>query len=350
MKVVSTQVVYRDGHHNAWTDLAHFQDRWYVFFKSGWWHAGPGHRHVYARSTDLTAAQWEKPRGIAPLDDLKLMAAGPAKFFVWQEQLWAVVHMAVQIDPNTAVPPGRGVRSQAFVMRSPDGMVWSEPRPILDRGQYLWRVQECDGWLYATTFEISYERNRDIWLLRSQDVHRWEEVARWYGSQPDLLFDEEGEAVSLGLSPRESGNFRNLDTLRRAQPPYREWRTDELGFTVHSPVLAQAGGKLLMAGVEQLFKPGRQTTLRAFESGTFSEPLILYPDGDCGYPGMCKVPGSDDEVLVSYYGGVDRPGLSFRPVTLERQIGGETYSGYTHAEDYYFVQACDIYVDRVRVD
>ena len=37
-------------------------------------------------------------------------------------------------------------------------------------------------------------------------------------------------------------------------------------------------------------------------------------------------------------------------MTLERQIDGETYGGYTDAEDYYFAQACDIYVDRVRVD
>ena len=35
MEVVDQQFVYSDGHHNAWTDLALFQDRWYVFFKSG---------------------------------------------------------------------------------------------------------------------------------------------------------------------------------------------------------------------------------------------------------------------------------------------------------------------------
>ena len=347
--LVDTQVVYHDGHHNAWTDLALFQDRWYVFFESGWWHAGPGHRQVYARSTDLTATDWEKPRGIAPVDNLQLQGGGPAKFFVWQEQLWAVVHMAVPSDPNVAVPPGRESQSQAFVMRSPDGMVWSQPRPLFERGQYLWRVQERDGFLYAAVFEISYERNRDIWILRSDDVYRWTEVARWCGSQPDLLFDESGEAVSLGLSPRESGNFRNLDTLRRSRPPYADWRTEELGFTVHSPVLARAGGKLLMAGVEWLSKPGRQTTLRAYEDGSFGEPLILFPDGDCGYPGMIAVPDRDDEVLISYYGGVDRPGLSFRPVTLEREIDGETYSGYTDAADYYFLQSCDIFVSRVRV-
>ena len=349
MEVMETQVVYSDGHHNAWTDLALFQGRWYVFFKSGWWHAGPGHRPVYARSTDLTAASWDKPRGIAPVDELRLCGSGPAKFFVWQESLWAVVHMAVPTDPHLGIPPGRAGGSQAFVTCSPDGMVWSKPRPLFDRGQYLWRVQERDGYLYAAVFEISYERNRDIWLLRSDDVFRWSEVARWYGSQPDLLFDDDGEAISLGLSPRDSGNFRNLDTLRRARPPYTQWGTEELGFTVHSPVLARAGGKLLMAGVEWLAKPGRQTTLRAYEDGSFGDPLVLFPDGDCGYPGMIAIPGREDEVLVSYYGGVDRPGLSFRPVTVSLEIDGETYSGYTDAAEYYFRQKCDIFVTRVRV-
>ena len=350
MELIETQNVYGDGHHNAWTDLALFQDRWYVFFKSGWWHAQPGHRPVYARSTDLTASEWEKPRGIAPLDNLQLMGSGPAKFFVWQEQLWAVVDMAMQPEPNLATPPGRATHSQAFVMHSPDGLIWSEPRPVFERGQYLWRVQVHGGSLYAALFEISYERNRDIWLLRSDDMFRWQEVARWHGSQPDLLFDEGGEAVSLGLSARESGNFRNLDTLRWAPPPYTEWRTEELGFIVHSPVLARAGGKLLMAGVEWLSEPGRQTTLRAYENGAFGEPLILFPDGDCGYPGMIAVPERDDEVLVSYYGGVDRPGLSFKPVTVKHEIDGETYSGYTDVAAYYFAQNCNIFVSRVRVN
>lgn len=350
MELVETKKVFGDGHHNAWTDLALFQNRWYVFFKSGWWHAQPGHRPVYARSTDLTAGEWEKPRGIAPLDKLQLMGSGPAKFFVWREELWAVVHMAMQADPHIAAPLGRASTSQAFIMHSPDGLIWSEPQPIFERGVFLWRAQVRNGDLYAAVFEISYERNRDIWLLRSDDSVRWQEVARWYGSQPDLLFDDDGEAVSLGLSPRESGNFRNLDTLRWAHSPYTEWRTEELGFVVHSPVLARASGKLLMAGVEWLSEPGRQTTLRAYENGAFGDPLILYPDGDCGYPGMIAVPERDDEVLVVYYGGVDRPGLSFRPVTVEREIDGETYSGYTDAAEYYFEQGCDIFVSRVRVN
>ena len=34
-------------------------------------------------------------------------------------------------------------------MHSPDGMLWSEPRPVFERGQCLWRVQVCDGILYA---------------------------------------------------------------------------------------------------------------------------------------------------------------------------------------------------------
>jgi hypothetical protein len=349
MQVIETHTVYSDGHHNAWTDLALFQDRWYAFFKSGWWHSGPGHRPVYARSTDLAATEWETPRGIAPLDDLQLMGSGPAKFFVWRDQLWAVVHMAMPTDPNVATPPGRAAKSQAFVMHSPDGMLWSEPKPVLERGQFMWRVQVQHGELYAAVFEITYERNRDIWLLRSDDMFRWAEVARWYGSQPDLLFDENGEAVSHGLSARESGNFRNLDTLRRSRPPYTEWHTEELGFIVHSPVLARAGGKLLMAGVEWLSEPGRQTTLRAYENGRFGEPLVLYPDGDCGYPGMIAVPDREDEVLVSYYGGVDRPGLGFRPVTVRREVNGESLSGYTDAAEYYFAQRCDIFVSRVRV-
>ena len=350
MEVLETCKVYSDGHHNAWTDLAVFQDRWYVFFKSGWWQSSPGHRPVYARSTDLTAAEWETPRGIAPLDKLQLMGSGPAKFFVWRDQLWAVVHMAMQADSNVAATPGRASKSQAFVMHSPDGMLWSEPRPVFERGQCLWRVQVCDGILYAAVFEISYERNRDIWLLSSNDSLRWTEVSRWYGSQPDLLMDASGGAVSLGLSARESGNFRNLDTLRWSQQPYTEWCTEDLGFIVHSPVLARSGGKLLMAGVEWLSEPGRQTTLRAYDNGAFGEPLILYPDGDCGYPGMISVPGRDDEVMVAYYGGVDRPGLSFRPVTVERKIDDETYSGYTNVAEYYFAQGCNIFVSRVRVN
>ena len=49
---------------------------------------------MYARSTDFDGRELgQTPRDLHPLTNWVCAVSGPAKFFVWQESLWAVVHM-----------------------------------------------------------------------------------------------------------------------------------------------------------------------------------------------------------------------------------------------------------------
>ena len=359
---IEKHMIYTDGHHNAWTDLAFFQNRWYVSFNSGWWHHRPGHRGVYIRSTDPTASSWEKPRGFYTLDALQRYGGG-AKFFVWDDKLWIVVHIHDEnldfTEANKALPAeGTG---QIFLAHSPDGVVWSELQPILGRNRYIWRVHEYDGFLYAAVFDQSYTRRRNTWLMRSRDAVNWEEVAKWHGHQPGLVFSDDGTAYCTERVDENDhygpghplhaveGGHQNADTLRWSKPPYTQWDSEELGFIMHSSVLGWVDGRLVLSGVEYFSKPGRQATFRVHEDGGFGPPVILYNQGDCGYPGMVKVPGKEKEVMVSFYGGEDRLSKLYSPLVVERKIGDQTYYGWS-GEMNKFLSPCDIYIARITLD
>ena len=361
---VTKQMVYSDGHHNAWTDLAFFQNRWYITFRSGWWHHRPGHRCVYTRSTDQTAGVWEKPRGVYTLDALRRLGEGPTKLFVWDDKLWIVVHLSEDENLDFAKtqekPPAEGA-GRPFLAHSPDGVVWSEFSPLLERNRYVWRVHEHDGWLYATVFDMSYTRRRSTWLMRSRDAVNWEEVAKWHGHQTALVFSDDGTAYCTErveekdlygpehpLRAIEAGH-QNADTLRWSKPPYTQWESEELGFIIHSSILEWADGRLVLSGVEYFSKPGRQTTFRVRNGDGFGPPTVLYNQGDCGYPGMMKVPGREKEVLVSFYGGEDRLSKLYSPILVERKIGDQMYYGWS-GEMNKFLSPCDIYIARIELD
>jgi hypothetical protein len=316
---------------------------------------------MYVRSTDATASRWEQPRffGAVNVQGGARMGVGNTKIFVWQDKLWAMVTLREDdIGPQMTSEEVPHIKRivRPYVGHSPDGVIWSDFQPLTGvTNRYIWRVHEHDGSLYATAFELSYTHRRRTWLMHSKDAVHWEEVAQWYGHQSAMWFDDDGKVFCTARDHDPYGGTKhtlhvlelghqNADTLRWSLPPYKEWHREDLGFIIHSAVLCRAGGRLVIAGAERLIGGARrrQTTIRVHDGKKFGPPTVLYPDGDCAYPGMMPVPGREDQVLVSYYGGeLISGGL------VSQEIDGVRYWQWRDAKS--SVQPCNIYIARVRV-
>ncbi|MBE9546742.1 MAG: hypothetical protein IMF10_04490 [Proteobacteria bacterium] len=115
--------------------------------------------------------------------------------------------------------------------------------------------------------------------------------------------------------------------LGRNKPPYKEWKLEELNYTVHSPVIRPVGDELWVAGrafseqlppsmlppepsPEKIASLARQDERLAKSPqdwhtaiwrivGDQLEPILVLPSrGDNAYPGMVV---EEDRLLISYY-------------------------------------------------
>ena len=317
-KIEWVRRIYADGWHNAFTDFQFFKGRYYVCFRNGLSHVSPEGKAVVIASDDLI--DWHRagvPVNTTGDDRDPHMAATEDRLFMY---VGSVTRPDPELTGNDVV---RVIRSHCVY--SEDGENWSEPVPVYREGYWLWGVGRSNGRSRgragARFYGLAYgnepgEREglpTELHLLRSADGLDWElvSVVTKNGSEATFRITDEG-AMRVAIR----GGDENRFTMASAEPPYTDWRLQDLGVVIPAPRLVVAGGREYVIGRQHVREQGGP--------GGPGEP------GGPGGPGDADVPGRIVERRTSIW-RVEEDGAVH---VLDLPSGGDTsYTGVVHHAD-----------------
>ena len=328
-QIKSIKKIYSDGRHNAFTDIEYWKGRYYVAFRNGNGHARPGPLEVQGkiiviRSEDLM--EWEVCARISTDGDDR----DPALLHLGDE-LGVYFCTVLAADPNQTDVYEGGLGEKTTAVQSnmaftSDGASWSSPESVHEFNYVFWQVERFGDHCYATSWGYS-ENEGTLKIVHSPDGHTWENVA---AIQPGNFPNETGLWITpdrkMHLISRE--RTREMSVLSESDPPYTDWQSRDLNYTVHCPVFRPVGDELWVAGktITAQFpssvaippepSPEKIASLARLDErlaktpqdwhtaiwrlvGHQLEPILVLPSrGDCGYPGLVV---EEDRVLMSFY-------------------------------------------------
>ena len=305
-KIEWVRRIYEDGWHNAFTDFQFFKSRYYICFRNGFSHVSPEGKAVVISSDDL--AGWRRtgvPVNTTGDDRDPHMVATEDRLFVYAGNV-------TRPDPvQHGDEVSRLVRSVCSF--SEDGQAWTEPRQVYRDGYWLWGVGRGNDRFYGLAY--GYEtagRDRkptELHLLQSTDGLDWERVSvvTRNGSEATFRITDAG---TMRIAIR--GGDDNRFTLASAEPPYTDWRLQDMGQVIPAPRLVETGGREYVIGRRHVRAPGgpgdandsgriveRRTSIWRVEEDGVVHVLDLPSGGDTSYVGA--VQHEDGALLLSYY-------------------------------------------------
>lgn len=303
--IASVVTVCRDGWHNGFTDLLYWRNAYWVCYRKGSSHDAPDGRATLAVSTDR-----QRFREVTPMPpagdnrDPKFVQLSPER-----------IALIIPSYPNGC--NYRDERKQPdlrqFITFSNDGYHWEEPRQILERNEWLWRVREHNGLYYALVNRIG---GGGLHIYTSRDLLDWSYHAP-IGEPPvilnecDILWQEDGEAWLIARSRGVNGYFAT------AKPPYTHWLASELKMPIHAPVFFRHKEEIYVAGRNfprtegdscyplDWEEPWGQPCINAglalwkVSRNALTRVLQIPAAGDCAYPGVTQ--DMDSRLWISWY-------------------------------------------------
>jgi hypothetical protein len=297
------RTVYEDGRHNAFTDIKHFRDRYFIAFRSATGHGSYDGQIRVMVSDDLET--WEQAALLTTvLDDRD------PKLTVRDGQLYVIAQSRIPPLESEDLP----ARVQSHIWSSPDGATWSCATVGEPIDHVFWRPKEHDGWHWMAPYFCD-RRDRDIWfvpLMRSRDMCRWETVSTIFDThspnETELEFLADGTLVAFVRN--EDAEFGTPFAV--AQPPYTDWEIHEQPLDVRGPMMTQVEGELFVVG--RYMEPTdegslRDTRLYRVGDDFQLEKLCVLPEpewapprgGDNSYAGAHYL--GDGQLLLSWYSG-----------------------------------------------
>ena len=284
LPVAKARRIWRQGAHNAFTDLCWFAGRYYCVFREGSAHVSPDGALRILQSADgrrwHSVALIQNPQ--ADLRDGKLVVTPDGR---------------LQLIGAGALHDRSLYSHQSYSWFSGNGHDWSDAIAIGEPNIWIWRLT----WQQGCAWAIGYKCGggpRFVRLYRSDDginFSVW--VASLYqGDYPNesaLLFGPDQQAICL--LRRDPG----VALLGTAQPPYFDWHWRPLPCRVGGPQCLWLPDGRIVAAV-RLYHPRIRTSLCWLDPATASlqEWLELPSAGDCSYPGLVWQQG---RLSVSYY-------------------------------------------------
>jgi len=276
--------------HAAFTDLIHFQDRWFCTFREGQRHAGDAGAIRVLVSPD--GAAWESTALMQEKDvDLR------------DPKLSITPEGRLMLIGGAAVPATRNPLTDhySFVCFSKDGQTWTGRQRVLERWQWLWRVT----WHRETAYGVAYSfdpkespKKYAAFLAKSRDGVKWDKVVDFAlpnATEASLAFD--GETM-ICLQRRDGQP--NTAQLGKSAPPYTDWTWQDLGKYFGGPQLIRAANGDWWAAGRMTHEGKPQTVLcRLHVNETKLAPALTLPSGgDTSYPGLVL---RNNRLWMSYY-------------------------------------------------
>ena len=281
---IEVHKIWKQGTHNAFTDLIRFDGRWFCVFRES-----SGHREWDGALRILTSADgvtWSTAASIhcpAPFQDLR--------------------------DPQLSIAPDNMLMlnaaayrpvCQSMVWRSKDGCDWGDHHPIGPRGSWLWRTVWHQGIAY--NFGRREPDEHFLQLYSSTDgvdfqAHGEPQLGEAYANEFDLMFLD--DATGVCLMRCDDANAQ----LGTAIPPYDRWTWRDLGMRIGGPAMLRLPDGRTVA-VVRLYDRRTRTALcwLDIENAAMAEFLTMPSGGDTSYAGMVW---HDDRLWLSYYSSDD---------------------------------------------
>ncbi len=283
---VEVQKIWDQAAYNSFVDLVRFKNQWFCTFREG-------ESHVYGENGTIRVSRSRD--GVT-----------------WQSSVLLAEDGVDLRDPKINVTPdgrlmlvigGSVYDGKILVSRQPrvsfsaDGKNWSPLQPVLEKGDWLWRVT----WFEDTAYGVSYELAEKDWLVklfRSSDGLKYDLVTildvQGSPNETTLRFLPDGEMIALVR--REAGNKHAwIGSSKKA--PYTEWTWADSGYQVGGPnFIILPDGRMWASG--RAYGQETKTVLAKFTRQSY-EPVITLPSGgDTSYPGLVWF---DGRLWVAYY-------------------------------------------------
>jgi hypothetical protein len=293
-ELVEVRKIWDQAPHNAFTDLARWQNQFYCAFREGRSHVSTDGKIRVLRSQD--ADTWTSA-ALVELADFDLRDA----------------HLSVMPDNRLMLLGGAAPREKdgqsaptgSFVAFSPDGVEWTTPQIVSEPGRWLWSATWHKGKAYGVSYPAS-QGGPFLSLLASEDGVRFEPVVgRLYGNgfanETALRFTSEGICYALVRRDKQ-GDAPCSAVLGVSDGDFANWDWHDLGPEFNGfggPNFIQLPtGQWLAAG--RMHDGGAHTALCQLD---VTEPrmtrlLKLPSGGDTSYPGLVW---HDGLLYMSYY-------------------------------------------------
>ncbi len=294
VELIEVRKIWDEAPHNAFTDLARWNDRFYCVFRQGRGHVSSDGRIRVLHS--VNGDVWES----AALVELESFDLRDAHLSVAPDgRLMLLGGAAPRKKDNQSAPTG------SFVSFSEDGIGWSKPQIVVQPGRWLW----CVTWYKGKGYGVSYaagERTPYLELLVTDDGINYEHhVDKLYGTgyptEVTLRFDTDGTCYGL-LRRDRRGSESSSALLGVSKPGYKRWHWHDLGTE-----FSGFGGPNLIRipsghwiGAGRMHQGGAHTAITYInvKDGTMTKLLKLPGGGDTSYPGLLWHNGL---LYVSYY-------------------------------------------------
>lgn len=290
-ELVRVSRIWDEAPHNAFTDLAHWKNRFWCAFREGRSHASTDGKIRILTSPD--GKSWNSS-SLIELEGFDLRDAGLS--ITPQGRLMLCGGVAPRKADGDSAPTG------TFVAFSDDGKNWTSPQIVVEPGRWMWRVAWFDNVAYGISYAAPDGRPYTA-LLSSDDGIKFHELipqllGQGYPTEAALRFDDEG---TLFVLQRRDGESRvNSAFLGVSHPPYQQWTWSDLNVHVGGPALIKLpSGAWVVAGRNN--GPDGPRTAIAFLDMAAKKltPLLELPSGgDTSYPGLVY---HDGVLWISYY-------------------------------------------------
>ncbi len=298
-QLVEFRKIWDRAPHNAFTDLTHFNGKWYCVFREGTAHVSPDGA-IRVLSTDN--GFWWEPSALIKmagydLRDPKISVHPDGKRLM----LLAGATRREDAEPATL--------TQSVVAFSDDGKDWGEIFTVGPPDYWLWRVSWHKNEAYAVAYDVDpgirkekifgtslfVSTNGTDFKVRVGDLY-----AESGPTEATLRFGSDDTMYCL---QRRDGKASSSAMLGTSKPPYTDWTWTDLETSLGGPDLIQIpDGRWIACGrMHDIGNPPATRTVVAELDVARGKliPLIALPSrGDSSYPGMLWHKGM---LWISYY-------------------------------------------------
>ena len=292
--------IYKDGWHNAFTDLQWFKGKYYACFRNALSHISPEGKIVVIASSDLY--RWERiaiPVNTSGDDrDPHLIVAGDRLYVIVGSNFWG--NPVPDFDNDY-----RFIRT--YCSYTNDGINWSKPKQIYQDNYWVWGVGYEKGIFYGLAYGGNEPRHprsiKQLHLVNSLDGLEWEKVSQVCpnGSEATFRITDKG---NMRVAIRDKNDSRL--TIAEAKPPFYKWDIADVDKVIPSPKLFAVGGREYLIGRRHLQDPSdpqlfldRRTSIWQFDDHKIEHILDLPSSGDTSYAGVLL--RKDGTLIISYY-------------------------------------------------
>lgn len=294
--ILSHQIIWKSKNHAAFTDLFKFKENIYCAFREGATH----HHETNGIIHLLASHQGVIFNEIAVLEVEGWDLRDP-KF-----STTPTGELMLLIGASKHDREGERLDFKTLVSFSKDGKNWSLFQPVLNSGEWLWRVTWFQGIGYGISYTLKKFREEGtpfLNLYKTSNGLDYEIITplfiRGSPSEATIRFKESHEMVIL---QRRDGIENDHAWIGRSFPPYQDFLWSETSIHLGGPnFIILPNGKMVAAARAVFRSPYydfEKTVVLSMEENDFEIKLFLPGLGDTGYPGLHY---ENSILYVSYY-------------------------------------------------